>query len=310
MKIEGANGAQDRSPAVVVLLACWNGERFLQEQIASILSQSGVSASVFVSDDCSTDRSLQILKDFDTGDGSVVLLPSSGRMGSASANFFRLIADIDHPEAAYFALADQDDIWLNEKVGRAVGCILTSGADGYSGPVTAVWPDGRSKFIDKHSRMRARDYFFESPGPGCTFVLRRDLFLRLQQFVRENRKVLRGVYYHDWFIYAFARSHGYRWYIDSQPHMLYRQHESNDTGANVGFGAIWVRVRKVWSGWARMQAYLIADVCGYGDELRSRFVFTPRRVLAVICRIADYRRSRFGRLALAISVLLGRMRPP
>jgi rhamnosyltransferase len=231
-------------------------------------------------------------------------------MGSASANFFRLIAEVDRPEAEYFALSDQDDIWLSGKIQRAVDCMVSSGADGYSGPVTAVWPDGRSKFIDKHPRMSVRDFFFEGPGPGCTFVLRRELFLTLQQFVRDNRRILRSVYYHDWLIYAFARSNGYRWYIDSEAHMLYRQHGANDTGANIGFSAAWLRARKVWSGWARTQAYLIADVCGYGDELRLRFAFTPRRVLAVLWRVADYRRSWAGRLALAVFVFLGRMRPP
>jgi rhamnosyltransferase len=296
-------------PRIAVLLAAWNGERFIGEQIQSILRQVDVEVGLFVSDDGSADSTVRLVDEMIANGADVVMLPVRGRLGSAAANFFRLIMECDVAGFEYFALADQDDVWDSDKLIRAVDVLRRERVSGYSGPVTAFWPSGEKRFIQKHPAQREFDYFFESPGPGCTFVMDAPLFHEVRRAVLRQAHVLREVHYHDWYIYAFARSHGFKWCIDSVPKMLYRQHGANDTGANSGVMAAWVRVKKIWSGWAAQQAYLIADICGYGGIMRQKFDYKPGRVMAVLCSIGEFRRSTSGRAALGIFVALGKMRP-
>jgi rhamnosyltransferase len=69
----------------------------------------------------------------------------------------------------------------------------------------------------------------------------------LQKFLKKSRfNQLHN--YHDWLIYAFARSHGFKWYVDSYPGVEYRQHDTNVFGANVGMKAFMSRTNRVLSG--------------------------------------------------------------
>ena len=69
------------------------------------------------------------------------------------------------------------------------------------------------------------------------YVLNKDLALALQYFVKEHWDAVNEIVLHDWLMYAFARSNGYKWFIDPKPSMRYRQHGKNQVGANTGFQA-------------------------------------------------------------------------
>jgi rhamnosyltransferase len=84
--------------------------------------------------------------------------------------------------------------------------------------------------------------------------------------VCENWQQLQSVSLHDWYCYAYARAHGYRWYIDPQPSMSYRQHESNQVGANKGLSSLLARYKAIRSGWWFNQVRLIAQLVGCSDE--------------------------------------------
>ena len=75
---------------------------------------------------------------------------------------------------------------------------------------------------------------FESAGAGCTYVLSKKLFMDLKNFIYKNKDKVYKVFKHDWFIYAFARSRNYNWYLDSEFTLMYRQHNDNETGVNSG----------------------------------------------------------------------------
>jgi rhamnosyltransferase len=91
-------------------------------------------------------------------------------------------------------------------------------ADGYSSNVTAFWSDGRpDMLISKADPQRCWDHFFESAGPGCTYVLRTNMAIALQDCLRARPAEAARVYSHDWLIYAYARANGYRWHIDPTP---------------------------------------------------------------------------------------------
>jgi len=250
----------------LVLLATYNGELWLSEQISSILSQKGVDVTAYISIDPSTDNTESLCHQLAQQDPKITLLPNVGKFGSAAPNFFRLLRDVDLSEFNYIAFADQDDIWYPDKLSRAIQMLTKHDCDGYSSNFTAFWPDGRKKLINKAQPQVEWDYLFQSPGPGCTFVLNRKLALELQAFVRNNKEPMSSVWLHDWFIYAFARSHSYKWYIDKYSSMLYRQHENNQVGVNTGYKAFLYRMRFVLSGKALEQSVLLAHLCGLASH--------------------------------------------
>jgi rhamnosyltransferase len=197
-------------------------------------------------------------------DARVVGLPYGMRFGGAAKNFFRLIKDVDVSRFDYISLSDQDDIWLSEKLSSAIGIMKKNGSDAYSGNVIAFWPDGRQRLIDKAQPQRKWDYLFEAAGPGCTYVFTRKFSIALKNTLVSKWDSIQNVMLHDWFFYAFARNNGYRWTIDKKPHMLYRQHETNQVGVNIGIRAAKSRIRIFVDNIWLKQGFLIHGIVGGG----------------------------------------------
>lgn len=101
-------------PLVDILLATYNGAKYLPEQLASLESQTHGDWRLIVRDDGSSDGSLDLVRDWavETGSDLVVLEDGESRLGPAQS-FGQLLARSDAP---YFAFCDQDDVWLAEKI--------------------------------------------------------------------------------------------------------------------------------------------------------------------------------------------------
>lgn len=257
---------QRSMPALAVCLAVYNGTRWLPEQLASILAQTDVVITVYVSVDLSTDGTEAWIDAHAAKDDRIVVLPHGRSFGGAAPNFFRLLLEIDFDGFDYVSFADQDDIWLAGKLARAHEVLVQSGADAYSSNITAFWPDGRQLLVKKSQPQRRWDFLFEAAGPGCTYVMKVDLARAIQAVLRERWTDAQKIGLHDWFSYAFARANGYRWVIDDYAGMLYRQHLENQVGVNAGWSAMVFRSRKVLNGWGLVQAALISDLVGLKNE--------------------------------------------
>jgi len=244
---------------VAILMATFNGIKWLPEQLNSIFIQRDVAITLFISDDSSVDGTFDWLNDLVNSDSRVRILPRVKQTGSAGYNFSRLIRDVDFTKFDYIALADQDDIWYQDKLSRACNVLAGAGADAYSSNVIAFWPDGRQMLIKKSQSQTRWDFLFEAAGPGCTYVLTIKLAKDIQKFITNHPDQMQKITLHDWFIYAFARSKGYLWVIDDAPMMHYRQHAENQVGANVGLKAFLDRVQKIMVGWWLGQSALIAE---------------------------------------------------
>lgn len=107
---------------------------------------------------------------------------------------------------------------------------------------------------------------FEAAGPGCTYVLRKELACAIQGLLKTRWTEVQQVGLHDWFFYAYARANGYRWFIDDYAGMLYRQHDKNQVGVNKGWQAYLHRARKILDGWGLAQSALIAELVGLGND--------------------------------------------
>ena len=313
MRIAAADDRPDeRSARICVLLATYNGAPWIDAQLSSIAGQARVDVSVVVSDDRSADATLQLVGAWADRLAMTVLPQAAERFGSAHRNFLRLIRDAPVGDADFVALADQDDLWLPDKLARAVHCLRSMPADAYSSDVTALWPDGRRRLVEKSQRQRSEDFLFGSPGPGCTFVLPRAVFDRMRTWVTENFDRMQGIWVHDWLIYGYVRGQGLRWHIDDRPNMLYRQHGRNEIGVNAGWRAARARLRHVRSGAYRRDILAIADVVGRP----SRTVEAVRRLalrdrLWLIANVRRFRRrlAECFVLAFFIAVMPHEPRP-
>lgn len=256
-------------PRFAIALAAHNGSAHLEEQINSIIYQNGVLFTVFISVDASGDGTEDLVDSLAELDSRIVVLPHGQSFGSAAANFFRLLREIDVSDFDYVSLADQDDIWLPDKLLRAHTELSRTNAHGYSSNVTAFWPDGRQTLI-KRSQPQARwDFLFESAGAGCTYVVKTELAYAIKNILNNHSGAMLdiGGGQHDWFMYAFARANHYVWFIDNFSGMLYRQHQNNLVGANLGLKAFFYRIRVVLNGWYFQQSLIIANLVGLSDSV-------------------------------------------
>ena len=116
---------------IAVLLATYNGERFLREQIESLYAQTIKDWTIYVHDDGSTDRTKAILDEYAEKKDNFVVLDYPSQKG-ASNNFFSLLKRVD---ASYFFFADQDDVWMSNKMEKCLGRMLQIEKSTISKPV-------------------------------------------------------------------------------------------------------------------------------------------------------------------------------
>lgn len=247
---------------VAVLLAAFNGEQWIDEQLDTILAQQGVEVEVFISVDPSEDDTLERCQGRAAADPRLHVLPITGRFGSAAANFFHLLRTVPFEGFDMVAFSDQDDHWLPHKLQRAAQQLQATGSEAYSSNVIAFWPDGRARLLQKAQPQVAYDHFFEAAGPGCTYVFTQALANYIKATVQQQGKALEAVTLQDWYLYALARTSGRAWYIDPQPSMRYRQHANNVVGANVGWRQSLARLSRIRNGWWFTQIHLIAQLVG------------------------------------------------
>lgn len=294
-------------PKVAVLLAAYNGMQWIEEQLASILAQIKVNLTVYISVDLSTDGTDAWCLDFSEKHSAVVVLPPAGKFGGASQNFFRLIRDVELSDYEFVAFADQDDVWHLDKLSRATQEIQSRNVDAYSSNVIAFWPDGRIKLLDKAQPQVAWDYLFEAAGPGCTYVMSSGLVASLKASISANWEKLKEVSLHDWYCYAFARSRNFKWFIDPQPSMRYRQHESNQFGANTSVRSFVARYTMIRSGWWFSQVQAIAELCRNDAQSPVQFQkkMNTRDLIWLAFHASRCRRRGRDKIAFFFICLLG-----
>lgn len=230
---------------IAVLLATYNGDKFLKFQLDSIINQKDVQVEVFISDDESTDHTLEVIQSY-CDQHQNIKLKNHSRVGGPAKNFYFLLNQIDTKKFEYIALADQDDLWPDYRLARAVEKLVKHKADAYSSDVIAV--DDKEKFlkiIKKSQPQKKWDYIFETPGPGCSFVMTSTFVHYLQSRLKDD---VLNFPYHDWLIYALGRQAKFKWIIDDAPNLFYRQHQQNFMGANFGFQSRLKRLNRILFG--------------------------------------------------------------
>lgn len=302
-----------RQPTVLVLLASYNGAKWIGEQIKSILAQRDVNPKILVRDDGSVDGTLNEISKFP--EQSVRLAPISKSTGSAAQNFFTLIRENSACEFDLVAFSDQDDIWNPDKLSSAYRLLSQTGASGYSSATMARWGNGRQRVIALSGRQNTSDFLFEGAGQGCTFVLTSACYERIREFLNLHPNLTEGIHFHDWAVYALVRSWQLSWIFDPRPSMVYRQHAYNDTGARRSIRGIIKRQSLVRSGWYRQQVQKIAFLCAasapdnswiskWNSLIRQRHGFL-RTIRSVKFCLTGGRRRKLDNIIVLIGCLAG-----
>lgn len=297
-------------PAVQVLLSTWNGARFLKPQIDSVLNQEGVDVHLLVRDDGSVDETPAILKAY--AQDPRVTLRLEQNIGVVPS-YFRLISMAD-PEYPYFAFCDQDDVWLPDKLRRALGTLEVLPQNEphlYCGRQILVdenlHPIGYSSIPRRP--LSLANALVQNVATGITVVFNRSLLELLRKAGPEH------VIMHDWWAYMVATAFG-RAVYDPEPRVLYRQHKENVVGAQHRWIASWKgRIRRFikWGKYLPVYHQVVAFYETYRADLPEpslRIIerFLERRTafrkrLAYFIRPDVYRQNRFDNLVLRGMIL-------
>lgn len=282
-------------PQVKVLLSTYNGAKYLSQQVQSILQQTGVDIQLFIRDDGSKDQTRELLTQLATAANVQV---SFGANVGWKKSFTHLLEQAPLQPDAYYAFADQDDVWQPDKMSRAVS-LLAKHADKptvYHSNVAIV--DGKMQFQQNRFSDQFKpnqhfpESFFDGLGVGATMVFNAAMLALVQEY---TPKVATN---HDALVMALGNMVGQVIY-DPTAHILYRRHDGTATGFGAGTNAVkptlMDRYRKYQRGPKQQFSIRAAAlVAGYGKHLTSQ-------QRALLTKVATYR-SHFGlRLALLFS---------
>ena len=250
-------------PTVHILLATYNGAKYLPQQLESIARQTHSHWTLTVSDDGSTDETLSIVEQFAQRTAQTVNVLQGPRMGSSTRNFFHLIQQAPTDDAQdLYAFCDQDDVWLDNKLERA----LQWHAQHPQEPVRLYC--GRTQFVNEQLRPIGLSPGIHRPpsfgnalvqniASGNTMVMSHAV-LMAQKKIQPEHSV-----WHDWTTYLIVTALGGVVWFDHEPCLLYRQHGGNVIGSNDGFAAQIRRLKPLFQG--RFKQWTDANMAAVRD---------------------------------------------
>lgn len=268
---------------VLVLMSTYNGSRFLNVQIESIMTQKDVIVKVLVRDDGSSDETLSILKKWkETYPNNIEFY--QGRNIGPARSFLELLEKSTVYPHKYIAFCDQDDVWLPNKLNKAINCIpkgdivkecLYLGSyqmtDSKLNPIYTPYCSPRIGVLEA---------MIDNVATGCTMVMNKALVNRV---ISVNFNLL---LMHDDWVYKIATAVNADIIFDDEKLMLYRQH-----GMNV-IGGIRQNFKEKWTG--RFKKLF------YPDNLRVKVVSElitqfgnnlPPRNKILLTKLANYKKG-------------------
>jgi len=226
------------APPLHILLATYNGARFLPALLDSVLAQSDPDWVLLVRDDGSSDDTVAVLHRYAARDVRMRLVADGAATVGIRRNFERLLDRARRAGAASFALCDQDDLWCTHKLARMRAAL--DGAQARHGPSTPLLAYADLALIDDAGRPIAESHFGRAGAsqvrhgvdtwliahnliPGCAMVGNRALLELALPFPSQ-------VFHHDWWLVLVASAAGQVIAVDAAL-TGYRQHSGNAIGA-------------------------------------------------------------------------------
>lgn len=214
-----------------VLLATYNGEKYLKEQIDSILEQTYKNIRLIISDDCSKDRTPEILKEYQQNDDRIELHIQKSNLGVVK-NIEFLLKQVKSP---YYMLADQDDYWLPEKVEKSLEKLKEENANLVFGDLEVVDKNLKTMYssfndymlltrkINKYIDSYKVNYLYNCVT-GCTVLAKKATIEKILPLPTNSKHLI-----HDHWIGLMVALNGKLAYIPEK-YIKYRQHGNNEVG--------------------------------------------------------------------------------
>ena len=214
-----------------VLLATYNGETYLKEQIESILNQTYQNISLIISDDCSQDGTREILEQYAKKDERIKLYFQEKNLGYIK-NFEFLLKQV---QSKYFMLSDQDDVWKNNKIEKSMETMNNQGADFVFGDLEVVDKDlktiypsfGNFMLLNRKIKKEIGTYklnYLYNCVTGCTVLCKSKWIPEILPIPANSKYVP-----HDYWIGLMVSLKGKMAYMP-EPYIKYRQHGNNQIG--------------------------------------------------------------------------------
>ena len=220
------------NPKLCILLASYNGEKYISEQLDSIINQTYKNWELIIRDDGSKDETVTILNKYEKKDERIkILRDDKGNLGFLK-NFEELLFNA---KEEFVLFSDQDDFWLKNKLEKFVEKIRDLDEKVLSKPLlvhcnSLVCDEKleiiKEKFIDSKiaKKNNSNIYFFEYIVQGSTSMVNKKM-------IKESLPFLKNVTLHDRYFHLLSQFLGTRVFIDESL-VKYRQHERNEIGAN------------------------------------------------------------------------------
>ncbi|MEE1314239.1 MAG: glycosyltransferase family 2 protein [Faecalimonas sp.] len=299
---------------IAVLLSTYNGEEYLREQLSSVLNQETEhQVDIYIRDDGSTDGTVEILRRYERVHLGTIHVIYGENIGYIES-FFALIREVEGYD--YYALCDQDDIWLEDKLETA---IVQCEATEQSGPLlyasSSYLLSDAMKLVGETQKnckgITWENVLIQNIFPGHTQVFNDALCQVLKEDI-----VCSNIYVHDFWILYMAMLYG-KTIFDNESHTFYRQHGTN----TVGFGKNrieWIveRLRRIRHSDNRKIAAQIAyfydrhklDMDTPLREMVEDFLYsqdTFAKRFAYVCRTKLYRQKSFETVLFKLLYLMG-----
>lgn len=215
---------------VCILLSTYNGEKYLDEQLESLFNQKEVEIQILVRDDGSYDGTIDIVKKWQVRHPEQIDYVIGENVGFAMSFTHLLQMAVEkYPQANFFAFCDQDDVWLPEKLQKAVEklevepidipvtyCSNTCLVDKYLKPIRMCWKKDEVHLTKERALI-------QSFATGCTMVFNRKA---VETYITHQPEVIKV---HDFLMYQLCMFLG-KVTFDENSYILYRQHGNNQIG--------------------------------------------------------------------------------
>lgn len=216
-----------------ILLATYNGQKYLSELLESILSQTYENIRILVCDDCSSDDTFKILEEYLRKDERIIVFKNEKNIGSDKTFQFLL----DKVESNYFMFADQDDVWMKDKVKLSYEKLIKEDADLVFTDLEVV-DENMNTIHPSFNKLKKYEYKIKkcinngydleilyNTITGCT-ILSKKSWIKKVLPIPDNKNIL-----YDYWIGLIISLKGKVVYLDI-PTIKYRQHVDNQVGTS------------------------------------------------------------------------------